>query len=94
MPMVDHMLGAHLPAPVNRGFAGRCGDHLEACVAGQLDRHRADAACAADHQQVLAGMTAVIQLQWHALEQQLPGGERGQWQGRGFGEIQRGRPGE
>ncbi len=89
--VVDHMLRTHLPAPVGRGRAGGGGDHLEARMAGQLDRHRSDAARTADHQQVLAGMTTVIQLQRHALEQQFPGGERGQRQGGRFSEIQRGR---
>ena len=36
-------------------------------------------------------MAAVIQLQWHALEQQFPGGEGGQRQRGCFGEIECGR---
>ena len=40
---------------------------------------------------MVAGMAAIIQLQWHALEQQFPCGERGQWQCGRFGEVERGR---
>ena len=60
-------------------------------MACQLDRHRADAAGAADHQQVLAHVAAAIELQRHALEQQFPGCESGQRQRRRFSEIERGR---
>ncbi len=90
LPVVDHVPGTHLPAPVGRGLARRRGDHLETRMAGQLDRHRADPARTADHQQVLAGVAAIVQAQGHALEQQLPSGERGQRQRCGLSEIQRG----
>ncbi len=91
LAMVDDVRGAQLPAP-GAAFLARCGRHHgESGMAAELDRHRADAARAADDQQGPAAVAAAIELVGHALEQQLPGGERGQRQGRGFGEIQRAR---
>ena len=82
-------MGAEIEAPFLRFRPDRGSDDGEAGeAAGELDQDRADAAGAADDQQgaridALAGHGA------EAVEQQFPGGDRGQGQGGGLGEGQR-----
>ena len=90
--VVDDVLGPHLPAP-GLGLRPRGGrDHGEAGVPGQLNRHRADPAGATDHQQASC-VAFGVEVEGHALEQQFPGGDRGQRQGCRLGEVQGGRLG-
>ena len=92
LAVVDDVVGAHPPAP-GLGLRPRSGgDHGEACMPGQLNRHRTDPAGAADHQQA-ARVAFGVQMEGHALEQQFPGGDRGQRQGCRLGEVQGGRLG-
>ena len=88
LAMVDDVAGAEFTAPLCRLLARRGRDHGEAGQARQLDRDRTHAAGAADDQQDPAGAAAFEGIA-HALEQQFPGGERGERQGRGLREIER-----
>ncbi|CAE6954804.1 conserved protein of unknown function [Ectopseudomonas oleovorans] len=88
LAVVDHVVGTQFAHP-GLGLRARCGaDHGQAGqAASQLGEDRADASGGTDDQQglVLVGR-AFADLQ--AFEQQFPGGDRGQRQGRRVGEGQ------
>ncbi len=75
--MVDHVVGAEVPAPLRRlGARGRS-DHDEIReLPGELDRDRADAAGAADDQD-RGGGTRNGRGDVEPVEQHLPSGQRG-----------------
>jgi len=87
LAVVDGVVRAHPQAPVAGFIARRGGDHGQAGQRlGDLDQNRADSAGAADDQQALAGAFTLAQA--HALEQQFPGGDRRQRQGRRLGMVE------
>lgn len=87
--VVDHMLRAHLSDPFNGFRPRRGGDDGEARMPRQLDGDGSHAARAADDQQVFATVARAVERERHALEQQLPRSERGQWHRGGLRKAQR-----
>ena len=89
--MVDDVVRAQLAHPgLGLGTRGGGDDREAGQPARDLDRHRADAAGAADDEQrALVGALAALDAD--AVEQELPGGDGRQRQGRGLGEAQPGR---
>ena len=87
--MIDHGMGAEIEAPFLRFRPRRGGDHRQAGEpARELDQDRADAAGAADDQQ-RARIDALAGHRAEAVEQQFPGGDRGQRQRGGLRERKR-----
>ena len=81
-------MGAEIEAPFLRFRPGRRRHHRQAGEAArQLNQDRSDAAGAADDQQ-RARIDALAGHRAEAVEQQFPGGDRGQRQGRGLRERQ------
>lgn len=91
LAVIHHMVGAHPTTPFRRCVPRRGGHHGEAGMACQLNRDGTHAAGASDDQQGLASVASIIEMQWHALEQQFPRGQHRQRKRRCLGEIQRGR---
>ncbi|KAG0774288.1 hypothetical protein G6F22_014185 [Rhizopus arrhizus] len=88
--VVDYMVRPHRIHPV-LGIRARGGaDHRQlGQLPRQLHQDRSDATGSADHQQGLAFAAALGDAQ--AVEQQFPGGDRGQRQRRGGGIVETGR---
>jgi len=82
--VVDNGIGAKFEAPFLRLRARGGGHHRQSGeAAGKLDQYRADAAGAADDQK-RARIDASSRHRAEPVEQQFPGGDRGQRQRRGF----------
>src|SRR5262245_15840095 len=84
--MIDHGMRAEIETPFLRFRPRRGGDDRKPGeAAGELDQDRADAAGAAGDQQ-RARIDALAGYGAEPVEQQLPGGDRGERQGGGLRE--------
>ena len=88
LAMVDHMVGAQGLHPL-AGFRARGGadDGQAGQAPCQLHQHRAHPAGRTDHQQCFAG-GFFAGLHANAVEQQLPGGNAGEWQCGGLAKVE------
>ena len=85
--MVDDVVGAELAAPGRRLGPRGCGDHRQVGeLPGELGRDRADPAGAADDQDGVGDARHRL-ADVEPVEQRLPGGDRGERQGRGLGDA-------